>query len=207
MGAAFGRMIGEAMHLWFPEGVRIGGALSPILPGTILNKQLHFFLLWNSQIHGKHFSAAGGYAIVGAAAFSAGLTHSISICVVISEMTGQIRHIIPVMIAVLVANAISTLLQPSLYDSIIMIKKLPYLPDIISSSSGTSYLLFIYTCRLGLLSNKLNISTAAYSIFVEDFMVRNIKYIYNGMSYKELKNHIRESRRVRAFPLVDNPGT
>ena len=83
------------------------------------------------------FPSSGGYAIVGAAAFSAGLTHSISICVVISEMTGQIRHIIPVMIAVLVANAISTLLQPSLYDSIIMIKKLPYLPDIISSSSGT----------------------------------------------------------------------
>jgi chloride channel 2 len=78
----------------------------------------------------------GGYAIVGAAAFSAGVTHSISICVVVSEMTGQIRHIIPVMIAVLVSNAISTLLQPSLYDSIIMIKKLPYLPDIISSSSG-----------------------------------------------------------------------
>jgi chloride channel 2 len=146
MGAAFGRMIGEAMHLWFPEGVRIGGALSPILPGTILNKTIsvHFFLLWNSQIHGKHFSAAGGYAIVGAAAFSAGLTHSISICVVISEMTGQIRHIIPVMIAVLVANAISTLLQPSLYDSIIMIKKLPYLPDIISSSSGTSLIIHLY---------------------------------------------------------------
>lgn len=36
-------------------------------------------------------------------------------------------------------------------------------------------------------------------------MVGNIKYIYNGMSYKELKNNIRESRRVRAFPLVDNP--
>jgi hypothetical protein len=43
MGAAFGRMIGEAMHLWFPEGVRIGGALSPILPGTILNKTITFF--------------------------------------------------------------------------------------------------------------------------------------------------------------------
>lgn len=51
-------------------------------------------------------------------------------------MTGQIQHIIPVLVAVLVSNAISTLLQPSLYDSIIMIKKLPYLPDIISSSSG-----------------------------------------------------------------------
>ena len=36
-------------------------------------------------------------------------------------------------------------------------------------------------------------------------MVRNIKYIYNGMSYKDLKNCIKEGRRVRAFPLVDNP--
>ena len=58
-------------------------------------------------------------------------------------MTGQIRHIIPVMIAVLVSNAISTLLQPSLYDSIIMIKKLPYVPDIISSSSGTKIALIV----------------------------------------------------------------
>ena len=82
------------------------------------------------------FNCLGGYAIVGAAAFSAGVTHSISICVVVSEMTGQIYHIIPVLVAVLVSNAISTLLQPSLYDSIIMIKKLPYLPDILPSSNG-----------------------------------------------------------------------
>ena len=45
----------------------------------------------------------------------------------------------------------------------------------------------------------------AYSIFVEDFMLRNIKYIWNGMSYKELKQTIIEGRKVRAFPLVDNP--
>ncbi|KZS06049.1 Chloride channel protein 2 [Daphnia magna] len=155
IGAAFGRIIGEAMHLWFPEGIRIGSIISPVLPG--------------------------GYAIVGAAAFSAGVTHSISICVVVSEMTGQIQHIIPVLVAVLVSNAISTLLQPSLYDSIIMIKKLPYLPGIISSSS------------------------AAYEIFVEDFMNRNIKYIWNGMTFAELKAVIRERQKIRSFPLVDNP--
>jgi hypothetical protein len=33
IGAAFGRIIGEAMHLWFPEGIRIGSIISPILPG------------------------------------------------------------------------------------------------------------------------------------------------------------------------------
>lgn len=42
-------------------------------------------------------------------------------------------------------------------------------------------------------------------MFVEDFMVRDIKYIWNGMTYEQLKNTIKEGLRVRAFPLVDNP--
>ena len=78
----------------------------------------------------------GGYAIVGAAAFSAGVTHTVSICVVVSEMTGQIHHIIPLLVSVLISNAVSSLLQPSLYESIIIIKKLTYLPTIRPSTSG-----------------------------------------------------------------------
>jgi len=78
----------------------------------------------------------GGYATVGAAAFSGAVTHTISVSVIIFEMTGQITHIVPIMIAVLISNAIAALLQPSIYDSIILIKKLPYLPDLLPSSSG-----------------------------------------------------------------------
>lgn len=36
-------------------------------------------------------------------------------------------------------------------------------------------------------------------------MNRSIKYIWDGMTYRELKSTIKEGRRVRAFPLVDNP--
>ena len=36
-------------------------------------------------------------------------------------------------------------------------------------------------------------------------MNRNIKYIWNGMTYNELKDMMRVSRRVRSFPLVDSP--
>jgi chloride channel 2 len=57
------------------------------------------------------------------------------------------------MSTLLSSNCVASLLQPSCYDSIIMIKKLPYLPDIIPSSSG------------------------AYSIFVEDFMMK-VPYKY-----------------------------
>lgn len=141
--------------MWFPLGVRYGGRLSPIIPG--------------------------GYAVVGAAAFSGAVTHTVSVGVIAFEMTGQITHIVPVMIAVLISNAIAALLQPSMYDSIILIKKLPYLPDLLPSSS------------------------AMYSFFVEDFMVKDVRYIWQSISYRELKAVLKANKQLRSLPLVDRP--
>lgn len=45
-----------------------------------------------------------------------------------------------------------------------------------------------------------------YSVYVEDFMVRDVKYIWHGMSYGKLKEMLKENRNLRGFPLVDNPG-
>jgi len=45
-----------------------------------------------------------------------------------------------------------------------------------------------------------------YSMFVEDFMVRDVKYIWHGMSYGKLKEILKENRNLKSFPLVDNPG-
>lgn len=155
IGAGFGRIVGELMHLWFPTGMRYGGNVAKIIPG--------------------------GYATVGAAAFSGAVTHTISVSVIVFEMTGQITHIIPIMIAVLISNAIASLLAPSIYDSIILIKKLPYLPDLLPSSSGM------------------------YNVYVEDFMVRDVKYIYYNMTYEQLKTLLKENRRLQSFPLVEDP--
>ncbi|CAG9814810.1 unnamed protein product [Phaedon cochleariae] len=155
IGAAFGRVVGELMHMWFPTGMRYGNEIAEIVPG--------------------------GYATVGAAAFSGAVTHTISVAVIVFEMTGQITHIIPIMIAVLVSNAVASLLYPSIYDSIILIKKLPYLPDLLPSSSGM------------------------YNIHVENFMIRDVKYIFYGMSYEQMKTLLKENRRLQSFPLVDSP--
>ena len=81
----------------------------------------------------------------------------------------------------LIANALAALLQPSCYDSIIMIKKLPYLPDILPSSSN------------------------AHKVYVEDFMLRDVKYIWRGMNYRELREVLKDGKKLRSFPLVDNP--
>ncbi|XP_031617076.1 chloride channel protein 2 isoform X2 [Contarinia nasturtii] len=155
IGAAFGRIVGEALHLYFPLGIRYGGHISQIIPG--------------------------GYAVVGAAAFSGGVTHTASVGIIAFEMTGQITHLVPVMIAVLIANATAALLQPSIYDSIILIKKLPYLPDLLPSASGM------------------------YNIFVEDFMVRDVKFIWQTISYQALKNVLKQNKHLRSLPLVDSP--
>ncbi|ETN67164.1 chloride channel protein 2 [Anopheles darlingi] len=155
IGAAFGRLVGEGMHLWFPHGVRYGGMLAPIIPG--------------------------GYSVVGAAAFSGAVTHTVSVGVIVFEMTGQITHIVPVMIAALVSNAVAALLQPSMYDSIILIKKLPYLPDLLPSGSGM------------------------YNIYVEDFMLRDVRYIWKGISYQQLKDILKANKGLRSLPIVDSP--
>lgn len=155
IGAAFGRIVGELMHLWYPTGLRYGGQTAQVVPG--------------------------GYSTVGAAAFAGAVTHTISTSVIVFELTGQITYVIPILIAVLISNAVASLLAPSIYDSIILIKKLPYLPDLLPSSSGM------------------------YNIYVEDFMVRDVKYIYHGMTYEKLKLVLKENRQLRSFPLVDSP--
>lgn len=102
-------MVGEAMYVWFPEGINNGYGDFHVIPA--------------------------GYAVVGAAALSGAVTHTISTSMIVFELTGQISHILPCVLAVLIANAIANLLQPSIYDSIIQIKRLPYLPNYLPSNS------------------------------------------------------------------------
>ncbi|XP_067101785.1 chloride channel protein 2-like [Osmerus mordax] len=136
IGAAFGRLVGESMAAWFPDGINTDGIIYPIVPG--------------------------GYAVVGAAALSGAVTHTVSTAVIVFELTGQISHILPVMIAVILANAVAQSLQPSLYDSIIRIKKLPYLPEL-----GWGH-------------------QEKYNIRVEDIMVRDVRFITLNSCYRDL---------------------
>jgi len=157
MGAAYGRLLGELMHSAFPKGVRYGGYVHPaaIVPGC--------------------------YAVVGAAAFSGAVTHTISTSVILFEMTGQIVHIIPVILGVLIANAVCQSLQPSIYDSIIEIKKLPYLPPIASSNS------------------------ISHKIIVKEFMNTNLAYVWKEKcTYRDLKALLVAHKKIRSFPLVDS---
>ncbi|XP_077980789.1 chloride channel protein 2-like [Glandiceps talaboti] len=155
VGAAFGRLVGEAMAAWFPHGYVQGDQFLKVVPG--------------------------GYAVVGAAALSGSVTHTVSTSVIVAEMTGQITHILPVMVAVLIANAISLLIQPSIFDSIIQIKKLPYLPDIPTGEART------------------------HNIFAEDIMTKKIDFITYDCTYMDLKYLLSQTYH-NIYPLVDSLG-
>uniref|UniRef100_A0A6Q2YMZ0 Chloride channel, voltage-sensitive 1a n=1 Tax=Esox lucius TaxID=8010 RepID=A0A6Q2YMZ0_ESOLU len=151
LGAAFGRLVGEIMAALFPHGILFDGILYRIIPG--------------------------GYAVIGAAALTGAVTHTVSTAVICFELTGQISHILPMMVAVILANMVAQGLQPSLYDSIIQVKKLPYLPEL-----GFGHI-------------------RCYNIFVEDIMVRKVKFISSQSTYSELINLL-ESTSLKTIPLM-----
>uniref|UniRef100_A0AAQ5XZM7 Chloride channel protein 2 n=1 Tax=Amphiprion ocellaris TaxID=80972 RepID=A0AAQ5XZM7_AMPOC len=155
IGAAFGRLVGEIMATMFPDGIHADGSVYPIVPG--------------------------GYAVVGAAALSGAVTHTVSTAVIVFELTGQISHILPVMIAVILANAVAQSLQPSLYDSIIRIKKLPYLPE------------------LGMGHHE------KYNIRVEDIMVRDVRFITLNSTYRDLQEMLLTGQ-LKTLALVESRG-
>lgn len=45
-----------------------------------------------------------------------------------------------------------------------------------------------------------------YHVYVEDFMVREVKYIWHGITHSQLKEILKDNRTLRSFPLVDSPG-
>ncbi|NXU18396.1 CLCN1 protein, partial [Pardalotus punctatus] len=156
LGAAFGRLIGEIMASLFPHGILFDDILYQILPG--------------------------GYAVIGAAALTGAVSHTVSTAVICFELTGQISHILPMMVAVILANMVAQSLQPSLYDSIIQVKKLPYLPDL-----GWNHI-------------------SKYNIFVEDIMVQDVKFVSSNCKYRDLQA-VLQSTTVKSLPLVDSPET
>ncbi|PNI99917.1 CLCN1 isoform 2 [Pan troglodytes] len=153
LGAAFGRLVGEIMAMLFPDGILFDDIIYKILPG--------------------------GYAVIGAAALTGAVSHTVSTAVICFELTGQIAHILPMMVAVILANMVAQSLQPSLYDSIIQVKKLPYLPDL-----GWNQL-------------------SKYTIFVEDIMVRDVKFVSASYTYGELRTLL-QTTTVKTLPLVDS---
>ncbi|NXX23820.1 CLCKB protein, partial [Podargus strigoides] len=155
-GAAIGRLVGETVALLFPQGLRWEGDQHPVIPS--------------------------GYALAGAAAFSGSVTHAISTALLVCEATGHLGHVLPVVVAVLVANAITQKHQPSFYDGTIIVKKLPYLPRIRSRHM------------------------ASYQVVVEEFMERQVVALAKSGGFEEVLVAL-DASAADEYPVVESAGS
>ncbi|XP_077369737.1 chloride channel K [Festucalex cinctus] len=79
----------------------------------------------------------GGYALAGAAAFSGAVTHTLSPALLALELTGQFSHVVPVLLATLLANGVARSgSRPSFYDAVSISKRLPHMPSLAMALPG-----------------------------------------------------------------------
>lgn len=105
------------------------GVIFPLLTcGAVYGRLIGYII---EQSIGTEY--AGVYAAVGAAALVSAATHSVSVAIIVFEITGQIHYLIPMIIAVFISFGVSSSFTVSYYDCMLEIKKLPYLPSLKST--------------------------------------------------------------------------
>lgn len=87
----------------FGPSFTIGAAIGRLYGETLMK-------YWNPT------QSPATYAVVGAACFASSATQTVSTSVIFFELTGQLSHMIPVMMACIVAYFVCGTISPSIYD-------------------------------------------------------------------------------------------
>jgi len=107
----------------FVPSLFIGACLGRCTGGALkaLNKNWRFF---------SHQIDPGVYSMVGAAAVLGGVSRmTISLVVIMLELTGGLDYVVPFMLSVLLAKAVGDAINESIYDLYIVLKGYPFLHE------------------------------------------------------------------------------
>ncbi|KAJ0406289.1 hypothetical protein P43SY_007077 [Pythium insidiosum] len=109
------------------------GIVTPVFAiGAVLGRLFGEFVV---SLGGGDALVAGGYAVVGAASFTAGITGTVSIAVIVFELTSQLSYMVPVLLCVLVGRSVALFFSLDLYETISREKQLPQWPDLTKQKS------------------------------------------------------------------------
>lgn len=86
-------------------------------------------------VFGGGSELAAGYAVVGAASFTAGVTGTISIAVIVFELTSQLSYMVPVLLCVLIGRSVALFFSLDMYETISRQKRLPQWPTLTQQRS------------------------------------------------------------------------
>lgn len=123
-------------------------------------------------------SYPGVYALVGAAATASSVTHTLSSVVIVFELTGQIHYLSYMLVGCLTSFAVANSLGMSIFDVLLEMKGLPYMPALKP--------------------------TALYLKKASDIMSTSISTITKDTTLFELAKTIHESlKNLYKIPIVD----
>lgn len=158
------------------------GIVTPVFAiGAALGRLFGEFIF----ILSKGELSIGGYAVVGAASFTAGVTGTISIAVIVFELTGQLSYMIPVLLCVIVGRAVTRFFSLDMYETMSRHKKLPQWPDLTKQLS--------YTLTAGDLMREI----PTY------FLVRR-QTLASLKQLLQATSRTQKDKTVRLFPVVDD---
>ncbi|EER19893.1 conserved hypothetical protein [Perkinsus marinus ATCC 50983] len=81
------------------------------------------------------------YSLIGAVSVTAGVTRTVSVAVIAFELTAQIHNMTPILLCTLISYTVSAMLTISIYDVLLHLRNLPYLPHLRKSD------LYHHVCR------------------------------------------------------------
>jgi hypothetical protein len=90
------------------------------------------------------------YALMGACAYAAVITRTTSVVLILAEMTEQSQGVVGILVAVAVAYSTANIFTMSFFDTVLSMKKMPYMPILFSSdvyrdSAGMDHVLIKLT--------------------------------------------------------------
>ena len=154
------------------------GVFTPTFVLGAVFGRLYGFLL--RQIFGSVINETA-YSIIGAASVTASVTRTISVAMIVFEINGELSYMIPVLLGVLLSYGISNSLCVSIFDVLLDMKDLPYLPAIRIDEN--------------------------YSLKAGNIMDKNLQYLYKDSSLADIAfilfhTQRNSSSRFKSIPVV-----
>jgi chloride channel 3/4/5 len=126
-------IVGGAFIIRFAQTVITFGSMIPaglfipsLFMGACLGRGVGHFVRWNGETNDQAHVEPGIYAAVGAVAMLAGFTRmTVSLVVIMFEITGGVENIIPFMIAVFIAKRVGDCLSNGIYESHMQLQGMP----------------------------------------------------------------------------------
>ncbi|XP_049850026.1 chloride channel protein ClC-Kb-like isoform X2 [Schistocerca gregaria] len=106
-----------------PVGVHTANMTVGAALGLFVGRILH--AAWPNGISSPHI-----YSIIGCCAYASSTTQTMSTALLLIELTGEVKLVYPILLSVVIAVGISHMFTVNYYDSLIIIRHLPYLPNL-----------------------------------------------------------------------------